>query len=484
MAVPAHPKVPAHVASAATPAAILAAAPPARRPIGLARYHVLDMVPAMLPCFVDGTPEAQHTLARLCARGESDFTRVEGDVRAILAAVRHEGDAAVLRYAETFDKRRPSPLVTRDYGGEAALRRLPSDAREALEIAAARIRLFHQRQRAHEARTFQYLDDDGCDLGTRVLPIARAGVYAPGGKARYPSSVLMAAIPAHVAGVRDIVLATPLAGHLGSNTPADDALLAAAHLSGVTAILDAGGAHAIGALAYGTASVPRVDKIVGPGNLYVACAKRLVFGAVSIDGVAGPSEILVVADDAADPRLVAADLLSQAEHDEAAYPLLVCLSVSFAEAVGRELAAQLASLPRATIARASIEANGFAFVVPTRERLAEVADALAVEHVSVQTADPDGLAARIHAAGALFLGPATPEAAGDYLAGPSHVLPTGGSVRFGSPLGIHDFVTRSSVLRYSPAALARQAPAITAFARLEGLEAHARAVEARLAPRK
>jgi histidinol dehydrogenase len=284
----------------------------------------------------------------------------------------------------------------------------------------------------------------------------------------------MSAIPAAVAGVREIILATPLSGDAS-----DDALFAAAHLSGVTAILDAGGAHAIGALAYGTASVPRVDKIVGPGNLYVACAKRLAYGAVDIDGVAGPSEILVVADETADAAVVAADLLSQAEHDEAAYPLLVCTSVEFAAAVSRAIEQQLASLPRVSIARASVEGNGVAFVAPSRARLAAIADAIAAEHVSLQVKDADELLPEIRAAGALFVGPATPEAAGDYLAGPSHVLPTGGSVRFGSPLGVHDFVTRSSVLKYSRAALARQAPAITAFARLEGLEAHARAVEIR-----
>jgi histidinol dehydrogenase len=271
------------------------------------------------------------------------------------------------------------------------------------------------------------------------------------------------------------VLATPLSGG-----PGDDAILAAAHLSGVTALVDAGGAHAIAALAYGTQSVPRVDKIVGPGNLYVACAKRLVYGVVDIDGVAGPSEILVVADDTADPRLVAADLLSQAEHDEAAYPLLVCMSVAFVEAVSRELATQVASLPRAAIARASLAAHGAAFVVHSRDRLASLADAVAAEHVSLQVADPASLAAHVRAAGAIFLGAATPEAAGDYLAGPSHVLPTGGTVRLGSPLGIHDFLTRTSMIRYPLAALERQAPAITAFARLEGLEGHARAVEARL----
>jgi len=288
----------------------------------------------------------------------------------------------------------------------------------------------------------------------------------------------MSAVPAHVAGVGEIVLATPLAGD-----ESDDAIYAAAHLSGVSAIVDAGGAQAIAALAYGTQSVPRVDKIVGPGNLYVACAKRLVFGAVDIDGIAGPSEILVVADDEADPRVVAADLLSQAEHDEAAYPLLVCTSAAFAEAVSLEIGRALESLPRAAIARAAVERNGVAIVALSRPRLAEIADAIAAEHVSLQVAAPEALLAGIRSAGALFIGPATPEAAGDYLAGPSHVLPTGGSVRFGSPLGVHDFVTRTSIFRYSPAALALQAPAITAFARLEGLEAHARAVESRLLPR-
>jgi histidinol dehydrogenase len=310
-------------------------------------------------------------------------------------------------------------------------------------------------------------------LGVRVLPVTRAGVYAPGGKARYPSSVLMSAIPAQVAGVREIIVATPLAGD-GS----DDAVLAAAHLSGAAAIVDAGGAQAIAALAYGTESVPRVDKIVGPGNLYVACAKRLVFGAVDIDGIAGPSEILVVADDEADPRLVAADLLSQAEHDEAAYPLLVTASELMARAVTREIAAQLETLPRAAIARAAL-GNGVALVVTGHERMASIADRLAPEHLALHVADPEAMLAGIHHAGAAFLGPSTPEAMGDYLAGPSHVLPTGGAVRFSSPLGVYDFVTRTSIIRYSPDALSRHAQAVCALARLEGLEGHARAVEVR-----
>jgi histidinol dehydrogenase len=332
------------------------------------------------------------------------------------------------------------------------------------------VRAFHEHQRD---AGFRY-EQDGVTLGVRVSPVGRAGVYAPGGKARYPSSVIMSAVPAAVAGVKEIVLATPLAGDAS-----DDPIFAAAHLSGVTVVVDAGGAQAIGAMAYGTQTVPRVDKIVGPGNLYVACAKRLVMGAVDIDGIAGPSEILVVADDEADPRVVAADLLSQAEHDEAAYPLLVCASDLMAAAVVRELETQLASLPRRAIAGAALD-NGSAIVCSSRERMAQVADRIAAEHLALHVVDPHAMLERIPRAGAAFVGPSTPEAMGDYVAGPSHVLPTGGAVRFGSPLGVYDFVTRTSIIAYGPAALAKHAHAVTTFARLEGLEAHARAVEARL----
>ncbi|HEX8793036.1 MAG TPA: histidinol dehydrogenase, partial [Polyangiaceae bacterium] len=338
---------------------------------------------------------------------------------------------------------------------------------------ASRIRAFHVRAAAAERQTGFSYEHEGITLGVRVTPVERAGIYAPGGKARYPSSVLMAAIPAQVAGVREILLATPLSGDAS-----DDALYAAAHLAGVTAIVDAGGAQAIAALAYGTQSIPRVDKIAGPGNAYVTCAKRLVYGAVDIDSIAGPSEILVVADDEADPRVIAADLLSQAEHDEAAYPLLVCASDLMARAVGRELEEQLATLPRARIARAAL-GNGAAFVAETREHMARTADRLAPEHLALHVADAAGLLASIRRAGAAFVGRTTPEAVGDYVAGPSHVLPTGGAVRFGSPLGVYDFVTRTSIIEYSPDALERHAGAVCALARLEGLEAHARAVEAR-----
>jgi histidinol dehydrogenase len=423
----------------------------------------------MLATFLDGTPAFDAALSKLEARGEADFARVEPAVREILRAVKTDGDAAVQHYNERFGRRAPR-LVVREYPGAAALARLPADAREAMELATARVRSFHER----EVDTGFRYEDDGVGLGVRVLPVARAGVYAPGGKARYPSSVIMSAVPAHVAGVKEIIVASPLSGD-----DRDDPIYAAAYLSGVSAIVDAGGAQAIAALAYGTETIPQVDKIVGPGNAYVACAKRLVFGAVDIDGIAGPSEILVVADDAADPRVISADLLSQAEHDEAAYPLLVCASDLMAQAVERELERQLASLPRAAIARAAI-GNGAAFVVRSRERMAAVADRLAAEHLALHVGDPESMLVHIRRAGAAFIGTSTPEAMGDYLAGPSHVLPTGGAVRFGSPLGVYDFVTRTSIIRYSPAALQKHARPVCAFARLEGFEAHARAVEARL----
>lgn len=416
----------------------------------------------------EGTADFDEMLARLERRGETDLERVETAVREVLAAVKAEGDAAVRRYVERFESRKVERLIDADYGGHAALESLPVAVRDAMLEASRRIRRYHERQ-LEDLVSFEY-EEDGVRLGSRVRPVARVGVYVPGGKAKYPSSVLMSAIPASVAGATHIVVATPSAG---------PEVRAACHLAGVHALFDAGGAQAIAALAYGTESVDRVDKIVGPGNLYVAAAKRLVFGEVDIDSIAGPSEILVVADEEADARVVAADLLSQAEHDEAAYPLLACTSTSFAEAVTRELEAQLSTLPRRAIAEASVRSQGAALVVSSRDALIDVANRLAAEHVAVHVADPDELADRIDRAGALFIGDATPEAAGDYLAGPSHVLPTGGAARYGAPLGVYDFVSRTSVIRYERSALAAQAEKITAFARVEGLEAHARAVEAR-----
>ncbi len=423
----------------------------------------------LLRSAAEGSPEFDTLLSRLKARGDSDLSRVEPAVRQILDDVRKDGDAALARYVERFEGRKPGVLFRRDYGGKAALESLAAPVREALELGAARIRTFHEHQR-ERLGGFEY-EADGVRLGTRVQAVPRAGVYAPGGKARYPSSVLMCAVPAAVAGVGDILVACP------DTSPE---VLAACHLSGVTGVLDAGGAQAIAALAYGTQTVPRVDKIVGPGNLYVAAAKRLVFGSVDIDSIAGPSEILVVADDSADPEVVAADLLSQAEHDEAAYPLLVTTSHELVPRVRAALAARLETEPRRAIAETSTRDNGVALVVTSRDKLAELSTLLAAEHVAVHTREPRELASAIKSAGAIFIGAYTPEAAGDYLAGPSHVLPTGGAARYASPLGVYDFVSRTSLIEYSPAALAAQASSITAFARAEGLEAHARAVEVRI----
>lgn len=420
----------------------------------------------MLQIYEKGQPGYEDTLAALSRRGDEDLARVEPDVRAILDAVQERGDEAVLDYTERFDGRRPEALVlSRDAWLEQA-RGLDAEVRRALTEAGDRIRRYHEHQRESG---FRY-EEGGIELGQRVLPVSAAAVYAPGGKARYPSTVLMTAIPATVAGVQRIVLITP------NPTPE---ILAAAEVAGVTEVVDAGGAQAIAAVSYGTESIARVDKVVGPGNIYVACAKRLVFGVVDIDSIAGPSEALVVADDGADPEIVAADLLTQAEHDEAAYPLLVTISRAQADAVDQALARQLDALPRKAIAGEAIRKNGYCFVAGDLSEAARASTILAVEHVSLSVAEPDALLENIGAAGAVFLGYHTPETAGDYAAGPSHVLPTGGAVRFASPLGVYDFVVRSSLIRYSSAAIAEQADLLEGLARLEGLEGHARAVARR-----
>ncbi len=416
-----------------------------------------------------GQPGYEDAVRSLSRRGDEDLARVEPDVRAILDAVRDRGDEAVIEYAERFEGRQLRSLVLDETAWRAEAAKAGPGVRASLAEAADRIRSYHEHQ---VDQGFRY-EQGGIELGQRVRPVAAVAVYAPGGKARYPSTVLMTAVPASVAGVPRIVLVTP------NPTPE---ILAAAELAGVTEVVDAGGAQAIAAVAYGTQTVQRVDKVVGPGNIYVACAKRLVFGLVDIDSIAGPSEILVIADDDADPGVVAADLLSQAEHDEAAYPLLVTTSTAQAEAVRMQLEAQLATLPRKDIARVSVSNNGYCFVTGDLEEAARVATALAPEHLSLCVAEPDPLLAQIGAAGAVFMGYHTPEAAGDYAAGPSHVLPTGGAARYASPLGVYDFVIRTSLIRYSKEAITAQAPLLEALARLEGLEAHARAVSLRASP--
>ncbi|MAQ17163.1 MAG: histidinol dehydrogenase [Sandaracinus sp.] len=420
----------------------------------------------MLKMHVRGEAGYEDALTALARRGDADLEKVEPAVRAILSEVRERGDAAIRDLTARFESRTQDHVAVPEADWRAVAARCPAEVREKLAAAAERIRRYHEHQRDPG---FQY-EEDGVLLGQRVRPVRAAGVYAPGGKARYPSTVLMTAVPAAVAGVERIVLATP------RPTPE---VLAAAEVAGVTEVIDAGGAQAIAALAYGTDSVRRVDKIVGPGNIYVACAKRLVFGVVDIDSIAGPSEILVVADDDADPEVVAADLLSQAEHDEDAYPLLVTLSTEFAAKVSTALETQLAALSRTEIASESVRRNGHCFVVDDRPEAARIADALAAEHLSLQVGQPEALLEDIGAAGAAFLGHHTPEAAGDYAAGPSHVLPTGGAARHASPLGVYDFVVRTSLIRYTPEAIRAQADLLEGLAELEGLEAHAKAVAAR-----
>ncbi len=418
----------------------------------------------MLTVYRRGTEDYDRAVERLSRRGDVDLERVEPAVRDILARVRVGGDAAVKDLTERFEGRRQQSIVLKDWRSRGA--EVSQQVSEQLSAAAERIRRYHEHQREHG---FRYTEQ-GVELGQRVRPAASVGVYAPGGKARYPSTVLMTAVPASVAGVRRIVLATP-------DPPAE--VLAAARLAGVTEVVDCGGAQAIAALAYGTESVQPVHKIVGPGNVYVNCAKRLVFGIVDIDSLAGPSEILVVADDQASPAVVAADLLSQAEHDEDAYALLVTLSNEKALAIADELERQLQALPRREMAATSLRNNGACFVADDLEEAARVAERLAPEHLSLTVREPDQLLDAIGAAGAAFLGDFTPEAAGDYAAGPSHVLPTGGAARFSSPLGVYDFVIRTSIIRYGPDAIREQADLLQALARMEGLEAHARAVAVR-----
>jgi len=391
---------------------------------------------------------------------------VERDVRAIIEAVRARGDAAVREYTERFEKRTLTALELPREEWDKQASSVTADVMRAIERAADRIARFHAPQRVEGYR----FDDGGARLELRVQPLERVGLYVPGGSARYPSSVLMTAVPARIAGVREIVMVTP--------GPSPETL-AAAKIAGVHRVFVIGGAQAAAALAFGTESVPRVDKIVGPGNAWVAEAKRQLFGQVDIDAVAGPSEILVIADDEADPALVAADLLSQAEHDVEAYAVLLTTSRELAEKTARAVEEQLETLPRKAIAAESIARHGVALVMRSLEDALAFADRYAPEHLELLVREPDAVAHFVQHAGAIFVGPFTPEAAGDYLAGPNHVLPTGGTARYASPLGVYDFVKRTSILRWDDAALEAHAADIVALAEVEGLHAHGRAVTKR-----
>jgi histidinol dehydrogenase len=413
-----------------------------------------------------------EALDPLLPRRAGSDPETRDQVAGILEAVLQRGDEAVREYGRRFDGVDLAPgeweLDPAEWQG--ALERIEPGLRQALGRAVDRVREYHEHQRE---TGFHLSAPDGSVVGMKVTPLDRVGLYVPGGKASYPSSVIMNAIPALVAGVQEIVAVVPPRG-------VTDPVLAACALSGVTRIFRIGGAQAVGALAFGTATVPRVDKIVGPGNRWVAEAKRQVVGQVGIDMIAGPTEVLIIADASASPARVAADLIAQAEHDEDATSWCVTSSAALADALPGALEEALGRAPRAAIARAALERNGLVVVVPTMREAIEVANRRAPEHLEIVAEGAERIAGSIRHAGAIFLGDETPEPVGDYLAGPSHVLPTSGTARYASPLGVYDFVKRTSVIRYSAARLAADADAIMALAEAEGLAGHAEAVRIRV----
>jgi len=416
----------------------------------------------------------EDALAGLLAFEAAQDDKVEAATTEILEAVRRRGDEALLELTARFDRWTP-----RDAGelqvplaqARAALQSLPPAQRDALSLAAERIRTYHERQRQESWRV---AESDGTVLGQQVTPLDRVGLYVPGGKAAYPSSVLMSAVAAKVAGVPELVMVTPTPGG-ELNGP----VLAAAALAGVDRIVRVGGAQAVAALAFGTATVPAVDKIVGPGNAYVAAAKRRVFGRVGIDMVAGPSEVLVIADSSAHPDWIAMDLFAQAEHDEIAQAILLTPDARLVDAVEASMQRQLAAMPRRAIIAASLSARGALIHVRDLEEACALANRIAPEHLELAVADPEALLPRIRHAGAIFLGHHASESLGDYCAGPNHVLPTSRTARFSSPLGVYDFQKRSSVIRVSAQGARTLGRVAATLARAEGLEAHARSAELR-----
>ncbi|WP_078555737.1 histidinol dehydrogenase [Bacillus alkalicellulosilyticus] len=391
----------------------------------------------------------------------------------IIAQVKEQGDSALFTLTEQFDNVKLESFAVTQAEIDAAYQELDDEILEAIRAAIANIKNFHERQKRQSWMT---TEEDGTILGQKITPLDSVGVYVPGGTAAYPSSIMMNVIPAQVAGVKDIVMVSP---------PQQDGtwsagVLVTANELGVKQMFKVGGAQAVAALAFGTETIPQVDKIVGPGNIYVALAKRAVFGQVDIDMFAGPSEIVVLADGGANPTYIAADLLSQAEHDKMASAVVVTPSQQLAEAVVTEVEKQLADLPRREIAEASIQDYGAVYVTSSMEEAVDVTNQLAPEHLEVLVEDPFSYVAKIRHAGAIFLGPYSSEPVGDYFAGPNHVLPTNGTARFSSPLNVDDFTKKSSIISYSKQALQANATKITALARLEGLEAHARAIEKRM----
>jgi histidinol dehydrogenase len=420
-------------------------------------------------------PGFSAALEQLIAFESAQDPAIDAQVAAIIADVRTRGDAAVLEYTRRFDRLdAPSAAALEITAGamRAAFDGLPAAQRDALKVAADRVRAYHEQQKG---AGFTLKEADGTELGQRVTPLDRVGIYVPGGKAAYPSSVLMNALPAHVAGVREIVMVVPTPD--GVRNPL---VLAAAHLAGVSRAFTIGGAQAVAALAYGTATIPAVDKICGPGNAYVAAAKRRVFGTVGIDMVAGVSEIVVVADASANPDWIALDLFSQAEHDEMAQAILVTPDAALIDKVDASARRLLAEMPRAAIIRASLAHRGGLVLTRDLAEACEVVNRIAPEHLELAVDDPDALLPQIRHAGAIFVGHYASESLGDYCAGPNHVLPTGRTARFSSPLGVYDFEKRSSVLRISRTAAQTLGPVAATLAHGEGLTAHARSAEARL----
>ncbi|GHD54089.1 histidinol dehydrogenase [Marinobacter persicus] len=414
-------------------------------------------------------------LAKLLAWDDSVDHQVNESVRHILHEVKTRGDAAVMEFTEKFDRLKVSSMAELEISQDrlqAALEKIPQDQREGLEKAAERIRDYHERQ---NQQSWQYEDEDGTVLGQKVTPLDRAGLYVPGGKAAYPSSVLMNAIPAKVAGVSQLIMVVPTPDGV-----VNDMVLAAAAIAGVDRVFALGGAQAVGALAYGTETVPAVDKIVGPGNIFVATAKREVFGVVGIDMIAGPSEILVICDGNTDPDWIAMDLFSQAEHDEQAQSILVSPDGDFLDAVEASINKLLPTMEREDMIRTSMTSRGALIQVADLKEAAEVSNRVAPEHLELSVEDPQAMLDDIRHAGAIFMGRHTAEALGDYCAGPNHVLPTSGTARFSSPLGVYDFQKRSSLIGFSPEGADRMGRVASVLARGEGLTAHARSAEYRI----
>ncbi|XBM02342.1 histidinol dehydrogenase [Chitinibacter sp. FCG-7] len=417
----------------------------------------------------------QSDLTALLAFETSQDPQVDQRVAAILADVKARGDAAVVEYTNQFDGTSAHSMVDLELTQaelKAAFERLPADQATALQAAAARVRSYHEKQKMS---SWSYEDEDGTLLGQQVTALDRVGIYVPGGKAAYPSSVLMNAIPAHVAGVAEIIMVVP--------TPKgerNDLVLAAAYVAGVSRAFTIGGAQAVGALAYGTQTVPQVDKVTGPGNAYVAAAKRAVFGIVGIDMVAGPSEILVLADGTTNPDWVAMDLFSQAEHDEIAQSILLCPDAGYVDAVHASIERLIHTQPRKDIIAASLKNRGALIVVKDLDEACEICNYIAPEHMELSVENPEALLPKIRHAGAIFMGKFTSESLGDYCAGPNHVLPTARSARFSSPLGVYDFQKRSSLIKVSEVGAQKLGQIASVLAHGEGLTAHANAAELRL----